>query len=88
MTEIIEGDAVDTFIQIASPLEVDEVPENAPDLQNNMPYYRTDKVVLWFRNMEDLELAKNKIKDDLQTLVLTYKVLNGSADKEEIENYE
>ena len=83
-----EGDAVDTFIQIASPLEVDEVPENAPDLQNNMPYYRSDKVVLWFRNMEDLELAKNKIKDDLQTLVLTYKVLNGSADKEEIENYE
>jgi hypothetical protein len=83
-----EGDSVDTFIQIASPLEVDEVPENAPDLQNNMPYYRADNVVLWFRNMEDLELGKTKIKNDLQTLVLTYKVLNGQADKEEIENYE
>lgn len=83
-----EGDSVDTFIQIASPLDVDEVPENAPDLQRNMPYYRTDKVVLWFRTMEDLELAKKKIKDDLQTLVLTYNVLNGSADKEEIESYE
>lgn len=83
-----EGDSVDTFIQIASPLDVDEVPENAPDLQNNMPYYRAQKVELWFRNMEDLELAKSKIKEDLQTLVLTYKVLKGSTDKEEIENYE
>lgn len=82
-----EGDSVDTFIQIASPLDVEEIPENAPDLQNNMPYYRAKKVELWFRNMEDLELAKKKIDDDLQTLVLTYNVLNGQQDKEEIEKY-
>lgn len=83
-----EGDSVDTFIQIAAPLEVEEVPEKAPDLQNNMPYYRAKSVTLWFRTMEDLELAKSKIEDDLRTLVLTYKVLNGSADKEEIKKYE
>lgn len=83
-----EGDAVDEFIQIASPLETEEVPEDAPDFDNNMPYYRAKEVVLWFRNMEDLELGKNKIKEDLQTLVQTYKLLDGEQDKEEVEKYE
>lgn len=82
-----EGEATDNFIQIASPLELEEVPEDAPDLQNGMPYYRSKSVLLWFRNMEDLELAKRKIDDDLQTLVLTYKTINGKPDKEEIKNY-
>lgn len=82
-----EGDSVDTFIQIASPLDIEEVPENAPDLQKGMPYYRTKEVTLWFRTMEDLNLAKRKIRDDLQTLTLTYEVLNGDICKKEIENY-
>lgn len=82
-----EGDCVDTFIQIASPLELEEVPENAPDLQNSMPYYRSSEVTLWFRTMEDLELAKKKIEEDLQTLVLTYKTINGELDKKETKTY-
>lgn len=83
-----EGDSVDEFIQIASPAEIEEVPEDAPRPEENMPYYRTKEVTLWFRTMEDLELAKRKIKDDLQTLVLTYDVLADDPDmKEEIETY-
>lgn len=82
-----EGDAVDSFIQIASPLELEETPEDAPDLQNNMPYFRRREVELWFRNMEDLELARRKMDDDLRTLSLTYKVLYGEPDKEEVEDY-
>jgi hypothetical protein len=82
-----EGDAVDRFIQIASPLDIEEIPEDAPDFKNNMPYFRRREVELWFRNVEDLELARKKMDDDLRTLSLTYKVLNGEADKEDVEDY-
>ena len=82
-----EGDAVDTFIQIAAPLEIEEVPENAPDPQHGMPYYRAKEVTLWFRTLEDLMLAKNKMRDDFTTLVKTYEVLNSDVYKKEIENY-
>ena len=82
-----EGDSVDTFIQIAAPLEIEEVPENAPDPQHGMPYYRAKEVTLWFRTLEDLKLAKNKIRDDLETLVRTYEVLNNDIYKKEIETY-
>ena len=82
-----EGDWVDTFIQIASPLEVEEVPEDAPDLQNGMPYYRAKEVTLWFRTAEDVKLAKAKMDDDLRTLKATYDALNGAPDTEEIETY-
>lgn len=83
-----EGDAVDTFVQIASPLEVEEVPEDAPDPGNGMPYYRAKSVTLWFRTIEDVDLAIRKMDDDLRTLKLTYDVLNGAPDKEEIKVYE
>lgn len=82
-----EGDCVDTFIQIASPLEVEEVPEDAPDPMHGMPYYRAKEVTLWFRTMEDVVLAKKKFDDDLMTLTTTYHVLNGAPDKEETRTY-
>lgn len=81
------GDAVDTFIQIAGPLELEEVPEDAPDLKNNMPYFRKSSVTLWFRTMYDLTLAKNKMDDDFQVLARTMKELHGELDKEETKNY-
>ena len=81
------GDCVDEFIQIASPLDIEEVPEDAPRLDENMPYYRSKSVTLWFRCLEDLELAKSKIKEDLSTLAYTYDVLNGAHGRQEEETY-
>lgn len=81
------GDCTDEFIQIASPLDIEEVPENAPDPENNMPYYRSKEVTVWFRNIEDLNLAKSKIKGDLATFTLTYDTLNSGFDKQEEETY-
>lgn len=81
------GDWVDEFIQIASPLDIEETPENAPKLDDNMPYYRTKEVVLWFRTMEDLKLAKAKIKDDLKVLTTTYDILEQGFDAQEEETY-
>jgi len=86
--ETADGSWVDEFIQIASPLEVEEVPENAPDLANNMPYYRSKEVTLYFRNMEDLNLAKSNIGSDIRTLTSTYDTLNAGFDKQEIVKYE
>lgn len=84
-----EGNSVDEFIHIASPLDIEEVPENAPDLANGMPYYRTDEVTLWFRNAEDLELAKKQIAEDVSTLVKTLVILQShKMDKEEEVRYE
>ena len=81
------GDCVDEFIQIASPLDVEEIPEDAPQPDRNMPYYRAKEVTLWFRCLEDLELAKRKIREDLATLAYTYDVLNGDHGKREEETY-
>lgn len=83
----LEDDWVDEFIQIASPLDIEEVPEDAPDLKHNMPYFRTKEVTLWFRCLEDLRLAKGKIRDDLQTLALTYDTIGDRYDKDEEETY-
>lgn len=82
------GDCVDEFIQIAAPLEIEEVPEDAPDLQNGMPYYRAKSVTLYFRTIEDLELAKAKIDEDIGMLKRTYDVLEHGFDRQEIRHYD
>ena len=87
-TENNEGDSKDEFIQIASPLDAEELPENAPDLLHGMPYYRAKEVTLWFRTMEDLELAKDKMREDIKVLVKTYNVLSDTLDAQEDERYE
>lgn len=82
-----EGDYVDEFTQIASPLEIEEVPEDAPDLQNGMPYYRAKEVTVWFRALDDLELAKAKMKEDIRDFALTYDVITGDLTDQEEETY-
>lgn len=85
--EGISGDIVDTFTQIASPVDVEEIPVDAPDPKNGMPYYRTKEVTLWFRTPDDMELAKKNIKDDIRTLSLTYDTLYSNPDTQEVETY-
>ena len=85
--EGLDDSWVDEFIQIASPLDIEEVPEDAPDLANNMPYFRKKEVTVWFRCVEDMKLAKEKIKSDLQTLAHTYETLSDGFDTQEEETY-
>lgn len=81
------GEAVDEFIQIATPSDIDEVPEDAPMPDKGMPYYRTSKVELLFRCLDDLELAKHHIGEDIKALVNTYDVINAGFDREETIHY-
>ncbi len=81
------GEAVDEFIQVATPSDVEEVPEDAPAPDKGMPYYRASKVELFFRCRDDLELAKYHIGEDIKALVHTYDVINAGFDKEETIHY-
>ena len=59
----------DRFTCLADPVDLEEIPEDAPDLDNEMPYFRVDEVTLRFRDMTTLEEVKNLIDEDVQRLV-------------------
>lgn len=70
-----DEEPTDTFICIADPVDIEDVPVNEPDLANEMPYYRVAEVLLYFRSPEDLEETKQHIEDDLNVLVRTLQAL-------------
>jgi hypothetical protein len=72
----------DEFICIADPVDLEEVPEDSPDLGNEMPYFRLSEVTLRFRDMTTLEEVRTRVGLDLQKLVDS---LNAAEDVEEIE---
>ena len=45
-----DGSPRDEFVCVADELDEDEIPVNEPDMERNVPYYRTDSVELLFRN--------------------------------------
>ena len=47
-----DGSARDEFICVADELDEDEIPVNEPDLERNIPYYRTADMELLFRNSD------------------------------------
>lgn len=83
------AEASDGFSHIATPLDLEEIPVNAPDMINEVPYFRTDMVQLSFRNIQDLKLTKEMINGDIILLVralnqelteMEEKVIDGSAE--------
>lgn len=73
----------DQFINVASPVDLEKYPEDAPDLQRAVPYYRTDEVVLRFRCMADLQEVKDLIDADLGQLVVALQLAADMAVMEE-----
>ena len=59
----------DGFVAITDPVDLEELPAGAPDLANEIPYYRLAEVTLAFRSMRDLEDTRQLIANDLQMLV-------------------
>lgn len=47
-----DGSPRDEFVCVADELDEDECPVNEPDMERNVPYYRTDSVELLFRNSD------------------------------------
>jgi len=58
----------DEFFNVATPVDMYDVPSKEPDIEHGMPYYRDCKVDLWFRNLEDLLRAKAVIGEDVAAL--------------------
>jgi len=60
---------VDRFRSIADPVDLEQYPEDAPDLANDIPFYRAASVELLFRNMTDLQDTWTDIQEDVQGLI-------------------
>ncbi len=59
----------DVFQCVASPVQLEELPADDPDLDNDMPYYRKEKVTLHFSHPDILVMYKNLISNDIKQLM-------------------
>ena len=50
-------------------MDLEEYPPDAPDLQNEIPFYRRSEVTLRFRSLIELEETWEYIAEDIQGLV-------------------
>ena len=69
----------DPFQCIADPVDMHQYPEDSPDPQNEMPYYRLNQVTLAFRAMDELHEARTLMDRDIQKLVTAMKQLDAEA---------
>lgn len=74
----IAGNTYATFDHVATPVDLQEIPEDAAS--ETVPWYRTDKVVVWFRNLSDMSLAKQMFVDDITALQRAYDTLTSEND--------
>jgi len=68
-SDAFPNDPIDRFVCIADPVDLEEFPEDVPDLAHEMPYFRVSVITLRFRSPEILEEVKDLIAVDLQQLV-------------------
>ncbi len=69
----IDGNTFAEFDHIASPVDFQEIPEDAASA--TVPWYRTDKCTVWVRSLEDLKTAKQLFVDDIGSLQRTFDML-------------
>jgi hypothetical protein len=61
-------DPIDRFVSVADPVDLEEYPEDSPDLENEIPYYRVNEVTLEFRSLDDLLQTWEYIQEDVTGL--------------------
>lgn len=69
-----DGNTFAQFAHVASPVDLQEYPEDAASA--TVPWYRTDKCVIWCRCADDLALAKQMFVDDIAQLKRAYENLS------------
>ena len=77
-------DKQDMFNHIASPLDMQEFPENSPNLDDEMPWFRVNKLELQFRGYKELEDTKYHIGMDILGLVRALNLKGEIDDMEEV----
>lgn len=63
-----DGVVDDVFFNVATPVDMYDIPVKRPDVEHGMPYYRDSELDLWFRNLEDLDRAKEEVTSDIASL--------------------
>jgi len=74
----------DGFQCVADPVDLEEFPVSAPDLANEMPYYRVSEITIRFRCLQDLEDVRTGIDEDLTGLVRALQVAESLPVYEEV----
>lgn len=69
----VDGNSFSEFDHVASPVDFQEIPEDAAS--DIVPWYRTDKFEAWFRNLSDLNMAKQMLVDDISFLQRNFSIL-------------
>lgn len=69
----VYGNSFSEFDHVASPVDFQEIPEDAAS--DIVPWYRTDKFEAWFRNLSDLNMAKQMLVDDISFLQRNFSIL-------------
>lgn len=70
----IDGNSISEFDHVATPVDFQEIPEDAASA--TVPWYRSDKCVIWFRCLSDTNTAKQLFVDDIAGLQRSFDTLN------------
>lgn len=74
----LDGNTFAEFDHVATPVDLQEIPADAAS--EIVPWFRTDRCVVWLRNADDLKTAKQLFVDDIQELQKTYGILSSEDD--------
>ena len=74
----VDGNTFAEFDHVATPVDFQEIPEDAAS--ETVPWYRTDKCIVWVRSVADLKEAKQLMVDDISGLQKTYDTLLSDDD--------
>ena len=75
----------DEFFNVATPVDMYEIPPDEPDPCRGMPYYRSSSLDLWFRNASDLERARKDLDDTLRDLAVQLGRMSDPSSFESVE---
>jgi len=83
--DAVEGDLSDSiFVKIATPLDLEEYPDDTPDPTTENPYYRIAEIILYFHAWDLLQEAKTLIHDAIVQLVAELKIAGNLSETEEV----
>jgi len=69
----------DKFVSLADPVDLEHYPVDAPDLDNNVPYYRVAEITLVFRTIEELNEVKVMLDADIRDLIHSLTVIENDT---------
>ena len=73
LSAVVDGapppDPIDRFVSVADPVDLEQYPEDAPDLEHEIPFYRTNSVDLLFRSLVELQDTWTDIQEDVQGMI-------------------